>query len=408
MASLVDLVAASPEDDGPRLVWADAVGGERGEFVVIQCALARGDRSPADSGKLRRRQRELLQAHGKAWSELAGIATSVTFQRGFVEAAAIDTGRFVEETDDIFQRAPLLRSLTALGLATRNDETPVARERLEALFNSPAMRRLEGLYLHDAEHVVERETGEYLHETGYTITSYGREALELAAGATHLRTFGMQGSAPLHEATFLARVERLWPFTYETNLAALVAKLPALTAIELTSHELIPHLPATLRELGLRLTTGEFHDDKLAMLAASPCAGSLERLALASASLSDVSALGRLPRLRSLCLREVSLGPSYNPPLDRFLATLPDMPALRELRVFSNLRPDSARLVAERYGAQLELLDLRSAHNTHDAKLDDLVAGDVMRGFPSVYTPLICVGGDAPAPFWEETCLATP
>jgi hypothetical protein len=406
VASLVDLAAASPDDDDARLVWADAVGGERGELVVIQCALARGDLSPADSGKLRRRQRELLQAHGKAWSELAGIATHVTFQRGFVEAASIDTGRFVAEADDIFRRAPLLRSLTALGLATRNDATPVARDRLERLFDSPAMRRLEGLYIQDPEHVVEYESGQYLHETGYDITSYGRDALELAAG-TQLRAFGMQGSAPLHEATFLSRVERLWPFTYETNLVALVAKLPALTAIELSSHELVPHLPATLRELGLRLTDSAFHDDKLAMLAASPCAGSLERLAMTSASFSDVSALGRLPRLRSLCLREVSLGTSYNPPLDRFLATLPDMPALRELRVFSNLRSDSGRVVAERYGAQLELLDLRSAHNLHDAELDDLVAGDIMRGFPSVYLPLLCVGGNAPAPFWEETCIAT-
>ncbi|MBA3500575.1 MAG: hypothetical protein M4D80_11275 [Myxococcota bacterium] len=406
MASLLDLAAASPDDDGPRLVWADAVGGERGEFVVIQCALARGELPPADSSKLRRRQRELLQAHGKAWSELAGIATHVTFHRGFVEAAAIDTGRFVDEANDIFRRAPLLRSLSALGLATRDDATPVARERLETLFGSHTMRRLEGLYIQDPEHVVEYESGQYLHETGYDVTSYGRDALELAATATHLRAFGMQGRAPLHEATFLSRVERLWPFTYETNLVALVAKLPALTAIELTSHELIRHLPTTLRELGLRLTTSAFHDDKLEMLAAAPCAGSLERLALTSASLSDVSALGRLPRLRSLCLREVSLGTSYNPPLDRFLATLPDMPALRELRVFSNLRPDSGRLVAERYGAQLELLDLRSAHNLHDQKLDHLVAGDIMRGFPSVYLPLLCVGGNAPAPFWEETCIA--
>jgi uncharacterized protein (TIGR02996 family) len=47
LESLREACAASPEDDEPRLVWADAVGGERGELVVIQCDLARGGLAPA-------------------------------------------------------------------------------------------------------------------------------------------------------------------------------------------------------------------------------------------------------------------------------------------------------------------------------------------------------------------------
>jgi hypothetical protein len=42
-----------------RLVWADAVGGKRGELVALQCA-ARDDLSPVELAALNRRERELL------------------------------------------------------------------------------------------------------------------------------------------------------------------------------------------------------------------------------------------------------------------------------------------------------------------------------------------------------------
>jgi uncharacterized protein (TIGR02996 family) len=60
--------AANPNDDGPRLVWADAVGGERGELVVIQCDLARGELTPAESRARRSRERELLDRNAVAWA----------------------------------------------------------------------------------------------------------------------------------------------------------------------------------------------------------------------------------------------------------------------------------------------------------------------------------------------------
>ena len=41
-ALLLEECAARPDDDAPRLAWADLVGGERGELVVLQCDLARG------------------------------------------------------------------------------------------------------------------------------------------------------------------------------------------------------------------------------------------------------------------------------------------------------------------------------------------------------------------------------
>jgi hypothetical protein len=75
------------DDDEPRLVLADALGGDRSELARVQCELARGGIEPARSGFLRRRQRELLASNGATWSHLRGIADHCVFRRGFVEVA---------------------------------------------------------------------------------------------------------------------------------------------------------------------------------------------------------------------------------------------------------------------------------------------------------------------------------
>src|SRR6188768_1357370 len=97
---------AAPEDDGPRLVWADLVGGKRGELVVVQCDLARGDLSAQEAVQRRRRERELLDAHGVAWGgALANTATRWSFRRGFVETARFSELRLAEPQ-------PMLQTIT--------------------------------------------------------------------------------------------------------------------------------------------------------------------------------------------------------------------------------------------------------------------------------------------------------
>ena len=84
-------VLEAPDDDGPRLVYADVLqerGDLRGEFIPLQCTLARpsarGD--PERFQAMRTRESELLTAHGAEW-----IAQSIPFQsvalfhRGFIE-----------------------------------------------------------------------------------------------------------------------------------------------------------------------------------------------------------------------------------------------------------------------------------------------------------------------------------
>ncbi|MGZ3453793.1 MAG: TIGR02996 domain-containing protein [Polyangiales bacterium] len=115
---LIAAIAASPDDDGPRLVFADALtaqGDPRGELIVVQCALAR-PRSETGLGRdaairMRRRERSLLDRSGAAWAALDGLVDGWWFRRGFVEHVSLELGAFLERHAEILVRAPLLRSV---------------------------------------------------------------------------------------------------------------------------------------------------------------------------------------------------------------------------------------------------------------------------------------------------------
>jgi uncharacterized protein (TIGR02996 family) len=94
--ALLAEVHAHPDDDAPRLVYADALlerGDPRGELITLQCRLAGALGDPA----LRVRERELLREHGDAW--LGALAPIVmphyVFERGFLAMCTID-GRKLE------------------------------------------------------------------------------------------------------------------------------------------------------------------------------------------------------------------------------------------------------------------------------------------------------------------------
>jgi uncharacterized protein (TIGR02996 family) len=91
----LDAIRAAPDDDAPRLVYADWLEEngppERAEFIRIQCELARRE-SPA----LRRRETELLAAHHDAFAgPLAASHLRFRFERGFIVGFG-HTGVFLE------------------------------------------------------------------------------------------------------------------------------------------------------------------------------------------------------------------------------------------------------------------------------------------------------------------------
>jgi uncharacterized protein (TIGR02996 family) len=138
-AALFSTILEHPDDDAPRLVYADALqssGKEedaaRGELITIQCELAengwdadrlfldwagdeRVDEELLDSGrfaKLRRREADILREHGIKWVDRGTPALKPIecFRRGFVEHLYINAS---EKLSDVFKRYPFLRAISA-------------------------------------------------------------------------------------------------------------------------------------------------------------------------------------------------------------------------------------------------------------------------------------------------------
>jgi uncharacterized protein (TIGR02996 family) len=128
--ALLQAVCENPEDDAPRLVYADWLDERpdnesrlRAEFIRVQCALAhgagRGD--PAATGPatsaLRRREQELMAALSAAWSldiltlvadNPSTLHGSWEYRRGFVEAVVVRIDRFPGIAERLFRVAPVL------------------------------------------------------------------------------------------------------------------------------------------------------------------------------------------------------------------------------------------------------------------------------------------------------------
>lgn len=118
--ALLRAICDHPDDDTPRLVFADWLQEngeeERAEFIRVQVELARG----VDAG-LDKREKELIAAHRAGWSEpfrqfeVAGsfrhFVFGVHFRRGFVWEISIndEERRFVENAAALFQLAPIER-----------------------------------------------------------------------------------------------------------------------------------------------------------------------------------------------------------------------------------------------------------------------------------------------------------
>ncbi len=110
-ARFLERICAEPDDDGPRLIfadWLDDRDDPRGEFIRVQIALAR---LPADDPRrpqLLDREATLLARHHAAWSApLRGWTGQPTFHRGFVETIIVDARTFIRRGDVLFRLAPV-------------------------------------------------------------------------------------------------------------------------------------------------------------------------------------------------------------------------------------------------------------------------------------------------------------
>jgi uncharacterized protein (TIGR02996 family) len=147
-AAFLDRVCADPDDDAPRLIfadWLDERGDPRGEFIRVQVALAR--LQPGDSRRdtLVDREAALLGRFHAPWSDpLKGIAGWTEFRRGFVETVNIDGRAFLRRADDLFRLAPV-RHIRFLDIGST----------LERVTECPQLARLTALTIY-AQHIDER------------------------------------------------------------------------------------------------------------------------------------------------------------------------------------------------------------------------------------------------------------
>jgi uncharacterized protein (TIGR02996 family) len=117
-SALLSAIRASPDDDLPRLVFADWLDEhgrpERAEFIRVQCEFARALADPArkrDRNALSKRARALSRTHARQWrAELPSLSEVAwgEFRRGFVSSATLSScGPLAVGLADILSAAPV-------------------------------------------------------------------------------------------------------------------------------------------------------------------------------------------------------------------------------------------------------------------------------------------------------------
>ncbi|MGH7170514.1 MAG: TIGR02996 domain-containing protein [Gemmataceae bacterium] len=108
-------ILAHPDDDAPRLIFADwleeqgdAASVARAEFIRVQCAFAGGNLPQQRRAKLDRRQQQLLKQYGKEWARLiCQWVNSWDFHRGFIDTVILLGDKFLNHAGQLFRRTPI-------------------------------------------------------------------------------------------------------------------------------------------------------------------------------------------------------------------------------------------------------------------------------------------------------------
>ena len=120
-AAFLARVCEQPDDDGPRLIYADFLdefGDPRGAFIRVQCALAKLEPGDARRITLEEDEKGYLAQYREAWNPLRGLAGWVEWRRGFVEVVNIEARLFLMRGAELFHLAPVrhVRLLDVAGL----------------------------------------------------------------------------------------------------------------------------------------------------------------------------------------------------------------------------------------------------------------------------------------------------
>ena len=386
-AAFLEAIRHQPDDDTPRLIfadWLEEYGGAteraRAGFIRAQCALARLPVGDSTRPALEDEARGLLAEHEAEWAApLAGVAHDWEFRRGFVEWAQLSGDALLRQGDVLFATLPL-RDLK-LGLVPA-EAAPAGKARhlqhlerldlsggrtrdrtLEEFFGASRFPRLRTLDL--ADNGIEGAAVRALAGSGALVGltrldlsgnhSFGdRAARTLAAAcegarATALRGLGLAdtnltcyGVRDLLCSSSLAGLEELDVSLARRN-RSLVPVLDGLTA-----ESVRPRLAALD-------VSGNLGGDLLGCRLAR---NGLRRLGVRACGLGDraVPVVASVPGLTALDLGDNSLGPDAA----AALAAAEASKDLRTLRLAGNrVRDKGAKdLAASPHLGRLEVLDL--------------------------------------------------
>jgi uncharacterized protein (TIGR02996 family) len=399
---LLRAVVARPEDDAPRLVYADYLqqhGDPQGELIAVQCRLAGLATDDANRGELELRAKALIAEHGATWAARLGDGiTHVDYNRGLAYAARADVrpgmldvldrapihdlGFSLTDPDEDLQRMhdiavelardPRLSRIEMLATGVRWGEPAFA-----ALLASPHLERVRGLYVADPDCEV---------YAGHALATARLPALEVLALSGDWRgEMGDAGVAALARADF-PRLRDLAILNVSCTSAAAhyLARSTTLTELHVLDFGWGSDNPNRLGPAGAEALAGSsnFHalrrlvldfnaifDQGLTALANSSHLDELRVLSLKDNHLGDDGlrsfALGTgLPKLESLEL-------TFNRTLTHAgIAALADSPRLATLSSLGlrqmSLGPEAAHAIARSPHAR----ELRSL-NLFECKLGD-------------------------------------
>jgi uncharacterized protein (TIGR02996 family) len=289
-AAFLAAIADRPDDDLPRLVFADYLDehgdAARAEFVRVQCELAALPRTDPRFPVLEEREAELLAAHKKRW-ELPNVGRQ-TFRRGFVEVVDTTADRFLAAARRFLALVPVrelrlrnadrrIAELAALPIFARVESLDLANNTLGAgnritrFFGTADLPRLRTLKLRNnrlwAEAITELSATPIapqlarLDLSGNPFADAGAEALAAATGFRNVTVLELRndeltfsdsihaaGAIALAESEALTKLRRLDLGSQYVGDAGLVAVVNAPNAANLVS------LDVSYNEIG---TSGE-------------------------------------------------------------------------------------------------------------------------------------------------------
>jgi uncharacterized protein (TIGR02996 family) len=205
--ALLAAVIAEPDDDAPRLVYADhlsSAGDPRGEFIQVQCMLRRrlwgadgrsgsskGEPSPPNAEQLRARELELFAVHAKTWLASARpYLQSWCWRRGFLDIVEANA-KFLPGAAVVLAEHPLdlnFGALKAAELAALDgaDLHDLRALELGSTLNNKTVRGLLGKNLSGLQ---------TLNTTNTSLRDEGVAALATDSHLTSLRTWSLEGVA---------------------------------------------------------------------------------------------------------------------------------------------------------------------------------------------------------------------